>query len=170
MMMYKLLAELDFRHFGETGLPVTNLRYVAEKWGPLPDQLHAEITQGEDIVLPDDFSPALFVETIEILSESGMPRKMFKYTAKRKPNLKVFSPRQQRILEEVRDIYRDANPTEASEASHEQGKPWTITVARHGQGAIIDLLETIQLTKPLTREIAEERLRERNALVYNYGE
>lgn len=34
MMMYKLLAQMDFMHFQATGLPILNLDYTAFPWGP----------------------------------------------------------------------------------------------------------------------------------------
>lgn len=169
MMMYKLLAELDFRHFQQTGLPVTNLEYRAYKWGPLPEKLHQEITKDDSLILPADFAEALKVEKTEFAGDDGKVYEGFKYIARRKPNLKVFSPRQLRLLEEVATIYKTATATEASKASHEPNKPWTITVKMKGEKALIDLLETIELEKPLTKEIARDRLNERKALIYNYG-
>ena len=169
MMMYKLLAELDFRHFQQTGLPVTNLEYRAYKWGPLPEKLHQEITKDDSLVLPADFAEGLKVEKTEFTGDDGKVYEGFKYIARRKPNLKVFSPRQVRLLEEVATIYKTATATEASKASHEPNKPWTITVKKRGEKALIDMLETIKLEEPLTKEIAKDRLKEREALIYNYG-
>ncbi len=170
MMMYKLLAEVDFRHFQETGLTVTNLRYVAYPKGPVPKSLHEEITKDGDLVLPDDFASALNIQDTYFEDAQGKKHPGFKYIAKREPELKLFSPRQQGIFKEVAEIYRDSTATEASDASHEQGKPWTLTVKKHGQGATIDPIETLELIKPLTKETAKELLREREALIYNYGE
>jgi uncharacterized phage-associated protein len=170
MMMYKLIAVLDFRHFQATGLPVTNLRYKADRLGPVPEAFHEEITKNEDLILPKDFEDALTVQDTMFEKENGEKCPGFKYIARRKPNLKVFSPRQQAIMEDIVTMYKDATATEASDASHEPGTPWAITVAKHGKGAIIDLIETLELEKPLTKEMAQERLREREAFIYNYGE
>lgn len=169
MMMYKLLAELDFRHFRETGLTVTNLEYKAFPKGPVPEDFQKEITRKNKLVLPPDFVDSLYCDAVEFIGVDGKEYKGFMYRARRKPNLKLFSPRQQKILQQVADIYRDATATEASDASHERGTPWTITIAKKGERATIDLFETLELIKPLTREIAEERLKERQALIYNYG-
>jgi hypothetical protein len=170
MMMYKLLAEIDFRHFQETGLPITNLKYEAFPWGPVPKALHDEITKKDDLVLPDDFQDSLSVKDLTFMDEKGNKHKGFIYIPRRKPNLSLFSPRQQRIMESVAFIYRNATPTEASMASHEPDKPWTITVEKKGEGAIIEMIETIRLNKPLTTEIASEKMREREAMIFNYGE
>ncbi|MCL5020620.1 MAG: Panacea domain-containing protein [Bacteroidetes bacterium] len=168
--MYKLLAEFDFRHFQETALPVTDLTYKAFQWGPLPENFHEEITKGDHLVLPEDFISALQVREESFTDQKGKEHEIFFYVAKRKADLKVFSPRQQKILRDVADIYKTATPTEASKASHEPGKPWTTTVMAKGERAAIDMLETVPLEKPLTKEIAKDKLREYEALLYNYGE
>lgn len=170
MMIYKLLAELDFRHFEATGLPVTNQEYEAYPKGPVPKALDKEITKGKDLVLPEDFSESLKIENTLFKNELGKKFSGFKYIAQRKPNKKVFSPRQQKLLDDIACIYKDSTATEASNASHEPGKPWTITVKMHGIGAMIDILETTKLKKPLTKDIAKEMMRERQALLHNYGE
>lgn len=170
MMMFKLLAELDFRHFQETGLFVTGLKYQAYPKGPVPKSLQDEITTDKkDLVLPEDFKGTLTIQDTEFEDEKGRRHRGFKYIPTRKPNLKVFSPREQRIMVRVADIYRFSSATEASDASHEPGKPWTKTIQMHNVGATINPFEVLDLTKPLTKEIAEERIREREALIYNYG-
>lgn len=169
MMMYKLLAEADFMHFQQTGLPITDLEYRAYPWGPLPEKLHNEITRETDLVIPEDFSDSLASIPFEYEDTTGKLRKGFMYAAKRNPDLKVFSPRQQRILELIAEIYRDATPTEASKASHEPGKPWTKTIKMKGEKEVIDMVETVDLNAPITKDIARDRLRERNAFLYNLG-
>jgi len=134
MMMYKLLAEMDFRHFQETGLFVTDLKYKAYPFGPVPESLQNEITDGKNLVLPEDFKGALTVQDTEFEDEKGKKYSGFKYISKRRPNLKIFSPREQRIMGQVAEIYKYSSATEASIASHEPGKPWTKTVKLHGEG------------------------------------
>jgi uncharacterized phage-associated protein len=168
MMLYKLLAQFDFRHFEATGLPVTDQTYHAFPYGPVPQPLHDEITKEGFVNLPKDLSEALKVEETEFVDDEGRGHRGFRFTTKRKPNLKVFSARQQQILADILEIYKDATPTEASKASHEPDTPWTITVKRKGEAAIIDFLETLKLTHPLTKDIAHQKLRERGALDYNY--
>lgn len=170
LMMFKLLAESDFRHFEETGLPITNLKHIAFTWGPVAESLQKEITEGDELILPNDFQDSLMVEKNLYTNVVGEKRVMFKYIAKRKANLNIFSPRQIRIMEEVADIYKIADPTEASKASHEPNKPWTRAVKAKGEKAKIDYIEFVPLRKPLTADLAKEMLREREAFIYNYGE
>ena len=54
-MIYKLLAEVDFRHFQETGQKVTNLKYLAYPYGPVPAEFNNEITCDKEIIVPTDF-------------------------------------------------------------------------------------------------------------------
>lgn len=161
---------MDFMHFQATGLPILNLDYTAFPWGPVPETFHNEITKDKDLVLPNDFEGALAIQDTEFENEEGKKFPGFKYIARRKPNLGIFSPFQIDIMEQVVDMYKEATATEASKASHEAGTPWALTVQKYGLGATINLLETLALNKPLTKEIAEEMLRERKALIYNYGE
>ncbi|MEK6756417.1 MAG: Panacea domain-containing protein [Bacteroidota bacterium] len=156
MMLFKLLAELDFRHFKEKGYPVTNLEYEAWPMGPVPREFNREISTEKDLVIPNDFADALVCERFEFEKSDGSLGFGFKFYAKRKPDLSVFSPRQQRILKEVSEIYKNASATEASKASHEPGQPWTQT----SPGEIIDLVRSIKLKKPLTDEEAREMMEE----------
>jgi uncharacterized phage-associated protein len=169
MMIYKVIAEFDFRHFQETGFTVTDQKYEAFQWGPVPQPFHNEITLKNTIKLPDDFRDSLSIVDTDFENEFGENYRGFKFIAKRKPNLKIFSPRQTRILEEIAEIYKFATATEASKASHEPGKPWTITVKNKGEHSIINLFDTIKLNEPLTIDIVKEKLKEKVALNYNYG-
>lgn len=155
-MMYKLLAELDFRHFEEKGYPVTNLEYEAWPKGPVPRKLDNEISKNKDVVLPEDFADSLSCEKYEFEKTDGSSAHGFKFRAKRKPDISVFSLREQRILKEVAEIYKTATATDASKASHEKDKPWVKTPA----GKVIDMVETIKLKAPITKEEAREIMRE----------
>ena len=157
MMMYKLLAELDFRHFEEKGYPVTDLEYTAWKMGPVPADLDKELSHNKDVILPRDFVDSLSCEKYEFEKKDGTKAHGFRFRAKRKPDLSVFSLREQRILREVADIYKTATATEASIASHEKDKPWIKTP----EGQLIDLVETIKLKAAITKEEAREIMRER---------
>ncbi len=169
-MIYKLLAEIDFRHFAETGLPITNLKYEAFKKGPVPRSFHNEITKGKELVFPEDFQDSFDVQSFDFINEKGEKSKGFNIVARRSPDLKIFSPRQIRIMEEVAEIYKTATAKDASKGSHEPGKPWSIAVQKRGEGSIIDLLDDVQLYKSVTKELASEKLKEKEAMIYNYGE
>ncbi len=169
-VIYKMLATLDFRHFAKTGFPVTELEYEAYKRGPVPAKLHKEITVGKDVILPKDFAEALICMKSEYGKTDGSIGTEFIFRPKRKPNLEIFTPRQIDIMQEVVDIYLEANARMASDASHEKNTPWYITVKLMGkEGELIDMVETIKLEKPIAKEIIRKKLEEKMAMVYNYA-
>ncbi|HTR80260.1 MAG TPA: Panacea domain-containing protein [Bacteroidota bacterium] len=168
MMMYKVLAEFDFRHIEQTGLPVTNLEYEAWEMGPVPRELHNEITKGKELVLPDDFQKSLYADKEEFIDKvTGETKSKFIFHNKRKADLSVFSPRQVKILEQIAEIYKYTTATNASKASHEYDKPWARTVKKKGEGAIIDYTDQITDKTPLNKEEAEEWRRESLAFKKN---
>lgn len=169
-MMYKLLAELDFRHFKQTGIPVTNLEYEAWKWGPVPRSLNEEITDKGDVILPPDLAEALDCAKTDWETFGGKKGIEFLFKAKRQPDLSVFTPRQKRILEELAFIYSNATAMMASKASHEVDMPWTKTVKEKGEGAVIDYLDQLDKNSPVDREDAQERMKEIKAFHETYGQ
>lgn len=174
-MLFKLLAELDFRHFQETGLPVTNLEYDAWKFGPVAPDLFKVLTKentvdaDHEIILTGSLGEALSCEKVEQKKDFDTRSSMYLFHPKRKADLKKFTPRQQRILKEIVDIYKNATPGEASRGSHEPDKPWSQAVAKHGrEGVPIDYLDLVNKKTPVTKEEAEEMIREAKAAYHTY--
>jgi len=160
-MMYKVLAELDYRHFKETGLPVTHFEYFAWEWGPVPKKFDAEISDrvNKTIILPDDFTSSLYIEEENWIDKNGKDAKTLYWRAKRKPNLDVFSPRQLRILEDVAFIYKEATATKASDASHERQTPWYKTNVLTGkEGQLIDFFKILPEDTKIDTEEVKERI------------
>jgi uncharacterized phage-associated protein len=171
-MMYKVLASLDFEHFKETGLPVTNLVYQAWKRGPVPYEFDKEISDRKNdcVLIPDDFASALKCIKEEWETENGQKRKSLKFHAKRKPNLEVFTSRQIKILEKILFIYKNETPSTASKASHEKDTPWYKNIKKKGkQGEIIKYLDLLDDKSKITKEEAIEMVRELSAFQLNYG-
>jgi hypothetical protein len=167
--MWKVLGELDFRHFQETGAPVTFVHYKAYPNGPVPHDLHVEITRDLDVVIPDDMRDSLrTTKEVYAVDEDRKPRFTITFHALRSPDLSIFTPRQQRIMKEVADIYKTTSAKDASRASHEPGKPWTVTVARKGEGEFIDYLDLIDKKSKITRGEAAEKMKEMLAFQHNH--
>ncbi len=169
-MLFKLLAELDFRHFRETGVPVTNLEYNAWKYGPVAPDLFEAISKERnfeserEIILTGEFGEALSCEKKEREKDFDNQSAMYLFRPKRKANLKKFTPRQQRILKEVVEIYKNATPGQASKGSHEADMPWAHTVAKYGRENVpIDYLDLIDTKTTVTKEEAKEMIREAKA-------
>jgi len=167
--MWKVLGELDFRHFEQTGVPVTFVHYKTDKYGPVPQELHDEITVHEDVVLPDDMRDALRTskEKYEVDNEKK-PKFCITFHALRKPDLSIFTPRQQRLMGEIADMYKFTSAKDAAHASHEPGKPWTLTVKRKGLGAYIEYLDLITKKSKINRAEAAEKMSEMLAFQHNH--
>ncbi len=167
--MWKVLGELDFRHFKETGAPVTFARYRAYPKGPVPHAFHVEITRKEDVEIPEDMRDSLWAtkEKYEV-DNDPKPRFTITFHARRGPDLSIFTPRQQRIMKEVAEIYKNVSARDASRASHEPGMPWTITVERKGEGEFIDYLDLIDKKSKVTRGEAAEKMKEMLAFQHNH--
>jgi len=142
----KLLFHLDFIHFKETGKSVTGLDYYAWEKGPVPRSLFYKFS--EDII-SNEFQPYFVIVKKDKLHE---------ICAKQQPNMKVFSKREKRILEEVTEIYKSAKAEEMTEISHLKGKPWYTTLKSKGEKKKIDYMLAIDDTeKSINKEEAIAR-------------
>lgn len=171
VMMYKVLAELDYRHLQETGNSVTNLEYFAWDKGPVPKDFDREISDREckEIILPKDFSTSLRIDKQDWVDEKGNNRYAFYFKEKRKANLDLFSPRQQKILNDIADIYKNTSPTDASNASHERDKPWyKVYVIQNKKGEYIDFFEFLPKNSQVNVGEAKENLFEIAVFQKNY--
>lgn len=159
--MFKLLYFFDFLHFKETGRPVTNQNYYAWKFGPVPKDLWEELKEGR---LPNDFKPYLSIEPY--VTEDD--KQGFNFKAKKNPDLSVFAPREQKILDKLAFIFEDATPTQMSELSHLKNAPWDRTRQEKGDGALIDYLLALDKDALVTEEEAREIQKERDEVFKNY--
>ena len=167
-VIFKVLAELDFKHFERTGIPVTNMEYEAWERGPVPRELYQEITREKDLVVPEDFKSALSCAKKQYVTKSGEPGVEFTFHNKRKADLSVFSPRQIEIMEDVAFAYKFANATISSHASHEMDKPWYKAVKKYGrEGVVIKYLDQLTADSPVSAERAIEMRGESKALKQN---
>lgn len=168
MMIYKVLAELDYRHFQETGMSVTNLDFYAWRKGPVPADFDSEISDRENkaIDVPDDFKTSLYVDEIVWANNKG---KTLLWKAKKKPNLDIFTQRQKDILDNVAFIYKDSTATQASDASHEKDTPWEKTNKLYGEeGHFIDFLKILPKESRIDEEEIKERIEEIFAFTHNF--
>lgn len=144
----KLLFNLDFTHFKETGKSVTGLNYYAWKRGPVPRTLFYKLS-GDAI--SEEFQPYIVVIKREKLHE---------ICSNQKPNLSVFSKREKRILGEVAEIYKLAKAEEMTEISHLKEKPWHTTLKSKGEKKKIDYMLAIDDTeRSINKEEAKNRQR-----------
>jgi hypothetical protein len=153
--IFKLLFVFDFFHFKQYGQTVTNLNYFARLTGPVPSDFLEEIKSG---TLPEDFQKDLALAPFQPVS---MNAEEFEFQAKRPAALGIFSQREKKILDELVHAFEDASPHMMSEAAFLKNRPWKKTLEDKGEGALIDYLLAIDNEARITREHAEEALKER---------
>lgn len=162
--LFKLLYFLDFKHFQETGKNVTNLDYHALNWGPVPLSFYGEVKENE---IPNDFAPFLLIEAFQ--SESGEKKGgMFKVRNKVQPDLKVFTPRERRILGELVEIYKEVDASLISEVSHLKNQPWDKTRTEKGENQLIDYMLALDKDAQISFEDACEYIKERKEMLTNF--
>jgi uncharacterized phage-associated protein len=160
--IFKLLYFLDFEHFRQTGQSVTNLDYFAYDFGPVPKDFYQEVGENE---VPKDFQK--FMTILPFTSEeSGKKGGIFR--PKAKPNLEVFSPREQEILEKLAFVFKDLDATEISEVSHFKNQPWDKTIKQKGKLAKIDYTLSLDSDAKVSLDEALEATRERREMLKNF--
>ncbi|MBI4547824.1 MAG: SocA family protein [Ignavibacteriae bacterium] len=159
--IFKLLYFADFEHFKETGRSITNLDYYAYGFGPVPKDFYDEL---EDNKVPNDFAKSIALVPFKS-EESGKEGAMFKVKEKVKPDLSVFSPRQQRILEKFADIFRDVDAKLISDVSHFHNHPWDKTKREKGLFAKIDYALALDKDSKVSLDDAMEAVKERQEML-----
>jgi uncharacterized phage-associated protein len=129
----KLLYFLDFTHAKQTGYPAIGLEYNAFPKGPVPKKFWLEIKDGN---VPADFKTYLKIVTRK--DDFSPDYRELNFIAKTAPDITVFTPREQKILDELAFIYMDATAPEMSEISHLPNEPWDMTYRSKGKNAVID--------------------------------
>lgn len=119
--LMKLLYFLDFWHFKLTGKPVTGSEYFAWANGPVPREVHNELsgTMKSDMaasIKKTEFSDSSFI----------------KFSPKRKFDQEYFSERELELLEIISFMFKDLKSEEIVEISHLKNKPWAKTKETRG--------------------------------------
>ncbi len=159
----KLLYFLDFTHVKQTGYPSIGLVYHAFKKGPVPKSFWLEIRDGK---VPDDFKDALniFIHRDELTEE----KKILEFKAKKSPDMRVFTPREQKILEQLAFVFKDATADIMSEVSHLKNEPWDITFKTKGENMPIDYGLAIDDDSIYSKEESENLVKEHFEVLKNF--
>lgn len=155
----KLLYFFDFDHFKQTGYPAIGLEYFAFDHGPLPRKLWAEMQGG---TVPEDLKAKVTINNKS--GELGRRETEFKPKAGAEVDLSIFTRREQEILKKLAFIYIDASGKTMSDISHEDRRPWEITRREKGDKAEIDYILAIDENSTISREEAEQNLRDHFAI------
>lgn len=161
----KLLFFFEFEHFSQTGIPPIGLNYSAAKRGPLSFDFWEEISKG---VFTPDFDSIAYPTPVEYSLE--VKGYMIHLREGISPNMKIFSPREQKIMEEVAKRYKYARAVDMTEISHEDKKPWDRTIKEKGLNGSIDYLFAIDDNSPITIDEAESALRDFRAVNDYFGQ
>lgn len=161
----KLLYFFEFEHFSQTGIPPIGLTYFAAKNGPLSYDFWEEISKG---VFSPDFSDVAIA--IQVTYSEEVKGHLIRVKDGVKPNMKIFSPREQRIMKEVAEKYRYARAVDMSEITHEDKKPWDRTIREKGINGSIDYLYAIDENSPISLEQAKTSLADFNEVYSLFGQ
>jgi uncharacterized phage-associated protein len=161
----KLLFFLDFTHFKQTGYPVIGLQYHAFERGPVPRNFWLEIKDGR---APDDFRDALTVH-VQVNNDADQEYKELRFTAKAAPDMRVFSPRERKIITNLSEIYKTATARQLSEISHLKNTPWDKTYRSTGPNSPIDYHLALDAEALCDPQQADVKLREFFAVEMNFS-
>ena len=120
--LFKLLFYADFRHFQETGRPITGLFYSVWPKGPVPVELFEELKSPEED-FRTTFAVAKFDESERL---NIVPKRTFKFQAE------YFSPRELRIVEDVAFTFKNATAKQMVLATHFPNDPWERAKSQFG--------------------------------------
>jgi len=163
--IFKLLNFFDFEHFCQTGYPSIGLEYYTFPQGPVPKELWYEFKGGN---VPEDFQKDLGIN-IETKNETDPNYIEYQFKAKHNADLKVFTPREIQILENLVLIYKNCTASEISKISHEEEKPWLITKEKNGLYQPINYLLALKENSCITKEQASEALSEHFEMFENFN-
>jgi len=117
--LMKLFYFVDFLHVKKYGTPVTFDRYIKLEYGPIPSTVKNLVDDAET-----DIDNSILADTIDIKQNDGM--NMHKVVARRKLNgedLKLFTPSEINILQQVCKRFGASNTDLIKEVSHNEA-PW----------------------------------------------
>ena len=147
--LFKLLFYTDFRHFQETGRPITGLFYFVWPNGPVPVELFEEFKHPKD-----DFHSAFAITKFTDNDRLNvLPKKSFKFHAE------YFSPRELQIMEEVAYTFKNTTAKQMVLATHFPEDPWERAKHQFGMQRQIPYEFSFSASpSSLPKEIYQERL------------
>jgi len=126
--LFKLLYYLDMLHFRETGRSVTSLTYHALPYGPVPTELYKELNHpAPDLSRTIDVRTRLVGHDETVAPSGGLIRPLMQ------PSLFHLTKREQRILAEIAEKFRNLSGAQISDISHARNGPWD-AARKRGQG------------------------------------
>lgn len=152
--LMKLLFLLDFEHFKLTGRSVTGQDYYAYPMGPVPGEIHSELSND----FGDDLANALTVQA----EPAG---NFIRYTIIPKIDFDAsfFSKRELRILESTAAQFRDRSAKEMVDVTHAENGVWDRIYAE-GEGKFQHIPYELALNEAEMPDLILEKSKEYSAI------
>jgi uncharacterized phage-associated protein len=131
--LLKLLYFLDFMYYKKHGLSVTLFDYQAFDFGPVPRELYESIKTDN---LPDYLRHEVFFD--KQMDDTAIYPSYKIRTRKSPIDFSWFSPYEKKMLEEVAEIFYDADAKTMTEISHLKNSPWDLTLRTKGKYQLIE--------------------------------
>jgi uncharacterized phage-associated protein len=157
--LMKLLFLLDFDHFKLTGRSVTGQDYFAYPMGPVPGEIHDELSSE----LAEDLAKA-----VTIVPEQMYDHKRLTVTAVREFDPSLFSNRELRLLESISSTYREHLSKQMVDVTHAENGVWDQVYAK-GAGERSRIPYELSLPEAFMPDLIIERAREFSALKAHFG-
>lgn len=155
MKLFKLLFYLDFIHIKQYGTDVTGLNYYTLPMGPVPLDLMDSFSETKE----NDFKDFFTVTPLQ--DEENPDYKWYKILPKKgvKPNLKLFTPRELEILDNLAFMYKDTTAKQMSDITHLKNSPWDKTKDEKGMNQLISYELAHDKESTLDLEFVMERFK-----------
>lgn len=152
--LMKLLFLLDFEHFKLTGRSVTGQSYYAYPKGPVPGEIHSELSNDFDGDLAD---------AISVKAELVGPYTRYTVVPKRDFDANYFSKRELRVLAELASRYQSLTAKQMVDVTHAENGVWDRVFA-DGEGKFQHIPYELALPEADMPEFILEKSKEFSAL------
>ncbi len=153
--LYKFIYFVDFAKAKLTGRPVFSFTYVADQFGPVPQEVRKELEERYAA------SPLSEFVLFRRYQDEGS-RTRYQIDPKGSSDIAaVFSRKEQDILGKVAFIMKELTATQATAATHVAGDPWARVYNSKGRFAPIDMMLAFEMDgfgEPDDPEEAKEKL------------
>jgi len=156
--LMKLLFLLDFEHFKVTGRNVTGQSYYAYPKGPVPGEIHSEISNDFDGDLAD---------AISVRAEPSGPYTRYTVIPKRDFDESLFSKRELRILAELSFRYKALSATQMVDVTHAENGVWDRVFA-DGEGKFQHIPYELALDEAVSPDLILEKSKEFTAIKMHF--
>ncbi len=158
--LMKLLFLLDFEHFKSTGRSVTGQDYYAFPKGPVPGEIHAELSND----IEGDLA-----ESIGLKAELIGPYTRYTVIPKLTFDEGFFSKRELRFLDSIANQYKNHTAKEMVDVTHAENSVWDRVFA-DGEGKFQPIPYELALPEANRPELILEKSKTFAAIKAHFGD